>query len=87
MFLIELFGMIADAMDGICFGKRYGFGSFLWSIVSFVCLCLAGLFFSLKWKVPGVLAILGAIICFICCGCRVVRDIRKKETESAEEKT
>ena len=84
MFIIDFFLMIAELFDDIRFGKRYGFGSFLWSMASFVCLCLVGVFFSLKWKLLGVLAILGAVICFICCGCRVVQDIRKKRTESPE---
>ena len=86
MFFVDLLSIFADLCDDIRFGKRYGFGSFLWSVASFLCLCLAGLFFSLKWKLLGVLTILGAVICFICCGCRTVRDVRKKRTETAKEK-
>ena len=87
MFIIDLFLSIADLIDDIRFGKRYGFGSFLWGLASSVCLLFAALFFYLEWKVLGILAVLAMIICGICSCCRVVRDMRKKATESAEEKT
>jgi hypothetical protein len=87
VFLIDLFLSIADFFDEIRFGKRYGFGSFLWGLASSICLLLAALFFYLEWKALGILAVLAMIICGICSCCRGVRDMRKKATESVEEKT
>ena len=85
MFIIDLYLSIGNFFDDIRDGKRYGFGSFLWKLAVAVCLFLAFLFFYLRWKVPGIVAILGAVGCFICSCCRIVRDIRKQGTESAAE--
>ena len=87
MFIIDWFLSIADFIEEIRHGKRYGFGGFLWKLATFVCIFLAVLFFYLEWKIPGILAIGGTVVCFVCSCCRSVRDVRKKATESAGEKT
>ena len=85
MFVIDLFITLAGLCEEIRFGKRYGFGSLLWGMAFFAFLVLAVVFLHLEWKVPGILAILGAAICFFCSCRRAWRDMRKKETESAAE--
>lgn len=86
MLIIDLFLMIADFFEDIRNGKTYGFCSFLWKIATFVCLFFAALFFCVSWKVPGILAILSAVICLVCSCCRAWRDIRKKRSESTADR-
>ena len=85
MFVIDLFITLADLCEEIRFGKRYGFGSLLWGMASFVFLVLAVVFLHLEWKVLGIPAILGAAICFFCSCRRAWRDMRKKHIESTKE--
>ena len=84
MFIIDWFLSIADFFEEIRHGKRYGFGGFLWKLATFVCIFLAVLFFYLEWKIPGVLAICGAVLCFVFSCCRTVQEIRKKGTEAEQ---
>ncbi len=84
MFIIDWFLSMANFFEDIRHGKRYGFGSFLWKLAAFVSIFLAVLFFYLEWKVPGALAICGAVLCFIFSCCRTVQEIRKKETEAEQ---
>lgn len=87
MFWIDLFITLADFVEEIWFGKKYGFGSFLWGCVSSVCFIFTVMFFYFDLNVLGAIGILGFIVCSGCSIYRAVRDIRKKSIDQVAKET
>lgn len=89
MFVIDFFLMIADMIDEVRFGKRVGFGGFLWGAGSVLCLIFAVLFFRFQLNAFGAIGLVGMVACLVCSIVRTWRDIvknRENEPKSEQRK-
>lgn len=86
-----LFGAV-DLITDVEFGRRFGYGSFLWKVAGIICLFLTALFFYLDVVALGVIGIVGIVICLVfsircswrdSCRTRKAQDPRKED--NAEE--
>ena len=85
MWLVDLFIGFVDMILNIQFGKRFGWGRFLWDLAAVACLAVAVIFFVADMIVLGVIGIIGVVACSVMSSRRVWRDIRSKREQQKRE--
>ena len=85
MDLFDAFLEIADFIEDMRFGKRYGFGSFLWELACLVCLFVAVFSFSGGWYILGIISAVATVLCFVFSIRRCILDIKQKHRAKSPE--
>ncbi|MBE6941929.1 MAG: hypothetical protein E7455_06595 [Ruminococcaceae bacterium] len=85
MWLVDLFMGFVDMILNIQFGKRFGWGSFLWDLAAVACLAVAVICFVADMVILGVIGIIGVVACSVMSSRRVWRDIRSKREQQKRE--
>ena len=84
MWLMDLIFKIIDLIVDIWFGKRYGWGSFLWNLAAGACYVVTVIFFVTDRIIPGIIGFIVSACFATLSWRRLQRDIRRKKEQQAQ---
>jgi len=85
MVFVDIFLAIADMIDDVRFGKRYGFGSVLWLLGCLACVFMIVFGFGKGLAILGAIGIVGTVLCFVLFIRRRILDIKQKHRAKSPE--